>query len=360
MTITNHVCQAPANRCLRVDAGITYPLNRHFAPSALNSHDTSLPFMTAVASVDWYEIGGVVLWKRGTFPELERAFREAQQTRKPVSLQVGKYSVLVQPEGWGKKRESYMRYKIIWENIVVGVSERHASNRQLYNFYLWASGHACVVLGLEAILEFQHSLIKSLGGRLDDSWIKRIDVCLDISGRSVIDELIQKLRDGCFVTSSRDQKGENSPIKIYDQGFAIPTEGIRLTAYDKIAEMKKEERGNDYWQAMIQNRWGGVLPTYATRVEFQVRKGRLFELGMKTAPDVLNRLNEVVAHVTSEASRSFFRFTATPPDLKNGHHSRAKTLPLWKEIIECLQRGFQPLSQRQMRRIRGRRTTTAT
>ena len=333
----------------KADACITYPLNRH------SRHSTHKP-ITTIASVDWYQIGAVVTWNGYSLSELEEAFLKAQRTNRSVECTVGRYSVRVHPSGFGKDRESRMRYRVTWKDIVVGISARHSTNRKLYNFYLCASGKACVMLGLEAILEFQNSLIHALGGRLKDSWIKRIDVCLDIRNFPVIDELIRLLRDGCYVTSSRKRRGQKSPLAFYETGFAISSRDIRLTAYDKLAEMTKKKRGNDYRQAMIQKRWGGELPTSASRIEFQILKGRLFDIDMKTARDVLDRLSEVVADATAESPRCFFRLTESPPDSKNGHQSRAKTLPLWKWIIECFRAEFPATPQPLEKSYRGLKT----
>ena len=346
------VLQTTPKREAGGDSCITYLQCRHPDHSSPHSLPSFGGLHPPVASVDWYEIGAVVKWDSDSLPALEEARLQTQASGKSVTLNLGQLTLKVHRDGFGKGQESHMRYRISWGKVVIGIDARPSTTRQLYNFYFRAPGKACVVLGLEAILEFQHALIRALGGRIDDAWIKRIDVCLDIQGRPVIEELLQKLHEGCYVTSSRKKKGQDNLIEFFETMFAIRSQDIRLSAYDKIEQMRAKRHGDDYLQAMIQNRWGGKLPKHATRIEFRFRKGWLFGLDMRTAEEVLSRLGDVVAHATSEGPYPFFRITESVPDRKNGQQARAKTLPLWKWIIECLRAGFPATSEPLKRRKR--------
>lgn len=330
----------------------THSLNRH--------EDEGSSVNRAVASVDWYEVGGQVAWDEDDsqyeFQKLEDVFRRAQDQKHPEPWSIADKTVLVHPGGIGSGRQSRMRYRIEWGPVMVGLADRPSTSRQLSNFYLKASGEACLLLGLKSVLEFQDGLIRSFCGRLKDSWLKRIDLCLDLPDVSVKDDFVPAYLEDRFVTSAASwgaYAGPNGP-----SGFSFGSKiGLRMNAYDKLAETRT--KGADYQQAMVQYRWGNSWPEKATRIEYQVRKAWLDQFSVSSAPDAVMRLGDIVAKVTSEGPRPFLRFTETRPDRENGHQERAETLAIWKSTITAFRTGFdagvQPLERLKRSSITGSR-----
>jgi len=299
---------------------------------------------TAIASVDWYEIGGQVTWddqdSEYEFRKLDHVLRKAQDRKFPEPWTIAGKTVLVYPGGIGSGKQSRMSYRIEWGPLVIGLADRPSESRQLNNFYLKASGEACLLLGMRAILDFQYEIIRSFCGVLSDSWLKRIDLCVDLPGVSVKDHLVPAYLQDQFITSTEDWGAYAGPKG--PKGFAFSSSRrIRVNAYDKLYEVKR--KGPDYQQAMVQYRWRGSWPESATRVEYQIRKPWLDQYSIGgTAADTLVRLGDLVAKVTSEGPRPLLRFTSTRPDREHGHQGRAKTLPLWREITEAFRSGFSP------------------
>lgn len=81
-------------------------------------------------------------------------------------------------------------------------------------------------------------------------------------------------------------------------------------------------------QLLIDQRWG-VFPFRAIRVEFQLRRGKLKQLGVDSLADWLEKRAAVVRYLTHD----WFRLTAGPVDRK--HPDRTPILPEWQEVQQA-------------------------
>jgi hypothetical protein len=125
---------------------------------------------------------------------------------------------------------------------------------------------------------------------------------------------------------------------------------IVLRIYDKLKEMQASAlRGSPAkYEHMIQKRWGGVEPTNAVRVEYQLRREWLKLHGADTADDLLNKTSEFISYLTGigveveteEGTKihRWFRFLCGEQD--NKHPERNYTLPAWKLVQDAFAEVF--------------------
>lgn len=281
--------------------------------------------------IDWFELAACVHWdftqSAGWFEEFEEAKFAAQESKRPATMQVGGDTIQIAKSGAGRGNDSHKEIQIIWNNARVGLSQRENPTRQLHNASLLVGGTACLVTGWGTCWEFFHRLIKTIGGKLSDEWLRRLDICIDLPNVDLSEELYPALRARQFVTTCRDRKyyerGERAT------GFAVGNSArLRVQIYDKFLDAFMNH-DSVYLAAMQQRRWGEELPRGATRVEWQLGRAWLTQYGLDTATSALERLPDVFGKVSES-----FRITSSVPDRKNLHQSRAETHPLWQRIVD--------------------------
>jgi hypothetical protein len=105
-----------------------------------------------------------------------------------------------------------------------------------------------------------------------------------------------------------------------------------IRIYDKLAETIKCANALKRF-AMMERRWGGIMPGEAVRVEFEIRRQALKDRGIDSVNDYCTKRPDLVYYLADE----WFRFTADIVDRENKNQSRAKVLPLWKEVQAAFQ-----------------------
>ena len=294
--------------------------------------------MSAVAAIDWWDSAGRIAWDDAHNPvmsRLEEVYSLARETKQEQPFALAGKPLFVMSNGMGAGNQPRMTYRLEWGGVTVGLADRPSDKRNAYNFQLKVSGTACLLWGLEAVRATVLAMIEELGGTLRDEWVRRIDVCLDVAGLDLRTDLLPAFMEERFITSALNWNpwfGKGGPT-----GFTIGRGGrVTLNVYDKRLDATTRQ-SPDYFRAMIDRRWGGVLPETATRLEYQIRKAWLDAHGFTTANVVLTGLPYLVLVLTSENSRPFFRLTADAVDRENKHQSRATTLPLWRSLVSALQ-----------------------
>ena len=292
-------------------------------------------------------------WDQRSLEILDAVHQKARELGKPVPWRMADMTALVHPTGMPVGNNSWLKYRVIFAGIEIGISDRHSSGRRNSNFKLQAPGESCLMVGLPGILDFQDAVIRELGGQLVDSWLQRADFCADLSGVSIYDYLLPAFNAKHFVSTASIR---TDYAKTGDAtGFSFCSEGLTLRVYDKLKEVQRKDEL--YKQAMVQHRWGGQLPKSATRIEWQTRKPWLGTASIRSRSDLMSQLGTIVARLTDANSLQLVRFTTAPPDRKNGHQGRAKTDPHWAEINLAFQTGFpegiKPLPQLQRSGITG-------
>lgn len=294
--------------------------------------------VSAVAAIDNWISAGRIAWDGAHHPamtRLEEVYRLARDTKQQQPFALAGKPLFVFENGMGAGRQSRLTYRLEWGGVTIGIADRPADKRNVYNFQLQVSGTACLLWGLESVREIAFAMVEELGGTLRDEWTRRIDICLDLPGLDLRSELLPAFMEERFITSALNWNPWSG--KGGTTGFSVGRGGsVTLNVYDKLVE-SATRKSPDYYRAMIDRRWGGIIPSAATRLEYQARKPWLDAHGFTTADAVLKGLPNIVHLLTAE-SRPLFRMTADRVDRENKHQSRASTLPLWAVLLEVLQR----------------------
>lgn len=296
--------------------------------------------MRGIASVDWWDSAGRVEWVEQDTPareDLERAFTMARELKVDQPLVLAGQSLLLKPNGMGSGNQPRLPFRLeLKSGITVGLAFRPSEKRNVYNFHLKIPGAACLLWGWREVRQQVAAILDALGGQLVDEWVRRIDLCFDVQGLDLRQELLPAFVEERFVTSAHQWNpwgGRDGAT-----GFSVGRGGrVVLNVYDKRLEATRRQKP-DYLAGMIQRRWGGVIPHAATRIEFQVRKQWLDQYRLTSADLVESNLASIFAILTSEEGRSYFRMTADRVDRENKHQSRAATLPLWSALMADMQR----------------------
>ena len=244
--------------------------------------------------------------------------------------------MLLYPKGMGTGKQSRLEYRLEYAGITVAASSRDKADRKLSNFYYKIPGEVCLLMGAAEARKIVQEIAASLGGVLTDEWVRRIDVCCDLADVNLREELMVAFDQGHFLSTAKQWNAwDGSRGKT---GFTVGSRGrVLLNVYDKLLDTFSRHDGV-YQMAMKERRWGGMIPTAATRVEYQLGGEWLRALGLKTTETVLNSLASVVAKVSGRPPHAFFCMTDRDPDSANHHQSRAGVLPTWARIIDTMQR----------------------
>jgi hypothetical protein len=129
-------------------------------------------------------------------------------------------------------------------------------------------------------------------------------------------------------------------------------------SYDKTAELK----GDDVKREFFYNVWferAGYVPEHVTRVEFQLRRPVLKELGINTVEDLKNNLDAIWLYCvgsgnSDDKEKGWCRFCdrkLTAKDRKNKHQSRYATAFLW-EFVRSVSFSQSPEPPVQLERVK--------
>ena len=173
-------------------------------------------------------------------------------------------------------------------------------------------------------------VVEGLGGQIIDEWLRRLDFCIDIVGLDFTRTLYPLLKDRQFTTRCRDRKydEEGDRAKSFSTG---KSSRLRVLIYDKLLECLTKQ-DSVYGQAMIQRRWGGTIPSCASRVEWQMGRPWLKQFGLDKSESIVDRLSDLYAKLADETGGAF-RITNKVPDRANQHQSRVASHPAWRRIV---------------------------
>ena len=291
----------------------------------------------SVVAYDWLEGAGCVEWmaeSRDWFAELERLQTTARERRDPTPYTIGEREVHVFGSGMGTGNQSRLEYRLDWRGVTIAVSNREAMGRQLSNFYFKIPGKACLLIGAEEARDVVHEIIGRIGGSLHDEWFRRVDICMDLPGLCVRDELVPAIEAKQFTGSVKRWKLHHGHQG--KTGFTLGNRKyLQLISYNKALEVV--EQGEEYRAAMVSRRWGGRVPTEATRVEYTITKGLLAKFGVVDSDGFFERLPDVMERLTN-GPYVFFRMTERPIVKGMKNQDRVPTHALWQEIVDRFKR----------------------
>ena len=330
------------------------------------------PFAVAL---DWYETGGLIDWPPGLGLDGDRhrtlePLREAAgRNREPEPLALDGVTWWVKSRGTsGGDRDSYCRYWLTAGPrgcLVVQLNARRCVDRRLYNYRMTVPGDACLLLGVEHCVGLAHELVRFLGGRVADEWVKRADLCVDAPGADLERAAAKPYREGCVLGTAKrsecltridcDDESDvrrESPAGSDDEPLVGRLRDLRgqttgvgfgsrnwcsLTIYEKrVQTAGKSEEVQD---AMQRERWGGRLPDKAVRVEWSVRHAWLTEWGIGDAEAFWGNLSNLGAKLWGLPPYDRYRFVRLvddPAHAAHGNHHRARDSWFWEDVGDAL------------------------
>lgn len=159
----------------------------------------------------------------------------------------------------------------------------------------------------------------------------RIDLCVDLPG---VDFQLynEPYQNGHYVARAQLSKDHGVEIDFVEHGygrektsFHVGANRKKVRVYDKLRETRHQPEKR---ALMIARRWEEE-PDAATRVEFQLRREALKELGVDTVEDYFEKR----AAIAWKLCTDWFRLTDGPVDRK--HPERSQVLPLWWEVARA-------------------------
>jgi hypothetical protein len=184
---------------------------------------------------------------------------------------------------------------------------------------LWRMGPRAAVL-------LCWSILAGRGGQVQRCKPSRVDPCVDVllpEGLWRPQLLEWAITRGRRSDTYRD--GDNLT------GFAVGAGELRARLYDKPAEIRAKSQKQ--WMFDVWGLQGVPAGRRIVRVEFQLRRDALRELGVLTADDVFAKEGRLWAYCTERWLRL--------ADRPGQHVSRRRTLPWW-EVVQRGYRGAQP------------------
>jgi hypothetical protein len=176
-------------------------------------------------------------------------------------------------------------------------------------------------LGPEDVLSIALNIIEANGGHIIEAKLSRVDLCLDFIMSE--NRWSQKLMEYA-VTRATDFEPYYKHKKL--TGIRIGKGVISARLYDKPIEI--EQKSKKYWMFDI---WGiEEVPQgkKIIRIEFQMRREVLKELGLKTAECLFEKIDQAWAYCTKD----WLKFQDRP----GLHHTQRSTFKWYEEI----QNGF--------------------
>jgi len=203
---------------------------------------------------------------------------------------------------------------------------------QISSEILSMSGYATAVKKLENLI--------SLIGSIEEQKISRIDVCADFYTEFNL-ELIPK---SAWVMQVQDYGSRYVGNRF--SGFLFGAGGNLLgRLYDKALEIETKSKKTFFYSLWEKGGWMGELPVW--RMEFQLRREVLREMGVNSTHDLEKKLNGVWQYCCQKWLR------LTLPSLSDTAKTRWPEHPLWFSIKEARfgQGDLQPLFRTRKERL---------
>ncbi len=259
-----------------------------------------------------------------TWPALDRAKREAQQLG-PQVLNFDGLAIVVEPRG---------RAKYTWVFSIGGVqfflNRQETPDPNFGNVRVEIGSYALMRWGADSCYKMAIRVLRKLGGVHVFDRVQRVDPCVDHAG-NLGGRLIDAYMEERVVTRAREdnfyRKSVNGKKRI--TGLMVGRGDITLRIYDKVRELEDKPKGaaeKRVW--LVENRWGGEMPSRAWRIEFQVRSAPLRQLCVVTFQDWMLRRAEVCKYLCEE----WFRICEDVPT--SGNQRRTPESAEWAEVRE--------------------------
>jgi hypothetical protein len=283
--------------------------------------------IASVAGLDWLEWCSFGWWDAAAFYRLRKALdaarEEAQRLDQDVPIDIGGDPVRV--KSTGVRRGLYCRWCLEWQGVEVAIVDCAEESSHAFSVHLIARSLLCMDVGV-GVYSRAAAFLERLGYHQSRTVVSRVDLAVDLVGVKV-GEFVDAFRSGAVVRRARKS------ALYFDggrcTGLVIGKAEVMLRVYDKFleamvsADVVKRE-------VLIERRWGGQVPSCATRVEFQLKREALRVMGFDEVPKLLGNLKSVSEWLTGE----WCRFTDGVSD--RSHTDRCEPSALWRRVTDAL------------------------
>jgi hypothetical protein len=274
-----------------------------------------------------------------TLPPCQKAASEGRKGEDELVLAGQRF--LVAPSGAkvGKKRaRAYFQWQLASEiGFSIQLMKRETCTASSPNCKVEAPSLVLMRFGIKAVVDAAFAAIEALGAKIQRNKVSRVDVCADLPGVD-ISPLYEAFAANHVVSRAVERDTHVADIHLVDTdasvywmrkqvtSFNAGGGDVRMRVYDKI-----KETGSDHkkLETLVNRRWG-VFPFKAIRVEFQLRRGKLRQLGVDDLDDWFAKRATIVRYLTQD----WFRLTDGPV-LDRKHPDRTPLLPHWIDVQRC-------------------------
>ena len=190
--------------------------------------------------------------------------------------------------------------------------------------------------------------INTIELRRKANWITRANLFDSFEERKCIRGVRLRQSEGRLGLSDArcDYFGEEG--KEVKSGLRLGLGDIMLRIYDKVLELKRDVAK----QSLFASVWGKAEYNEqpVTRVEFQLRRPVLRQLGVDTYTDLLEKVSGVWKYCTF----GWAVLCAEAVDMENRHQDRATRHEFWQEIQKADWGSYQPVERMKIRPLKDR------
>lgn len=272
-------------------------------------------------------------WDRQRFEmlseRLDERRRSAEEGGSGLIEVAGGYSLEV--EAAGAKAGVYFRWVAKWGGCRIYLLNRSGASDKTPAVRVTFGSLALMTMGLnECWLRFTQ-LLQAMGFLMHWHQVSRVDLCVDLPGQPV-EPFIEAALSFAYV--SKAKRGSPHYAGPHEwEGWSHGTGPVHMRVYDKLREVKQSQDWAKL-EALMQKRWGGVVPDCATRVEFQLRRETLRDRWqVSTIEDYKQKRRQILEWLTSDWMRLVSG--ATKAVRENRNQTRCPTLPLWDRVREA-------------------------
>ncbi len=273
-----------------------------------------------------------VHWREG-YAELIAALKGAKERAQAHNVPVagveigGRHcAVYRRGRGTGGGKGQHYAFRVETGGLVLLIAEESTPRESTPNVRVLLG--AVTLMRLRGLLNawpYVRNVLESLGGFILWDKLSRVDLCVDIADVNV-QEIVELIRKGCAIGHAR--------ARIYHElngnwtGISIGQGGdVMIRIYDKPHEVYVVNRDTEKAALLELLRWGR-RPEYAVRVEIQLRRTALRELGIGTVSEYRQNRAQAIRYVVED----WFRLTGAVPDRENNNTQRAATHELWLTV----------------------------
>ena len=222
-----------------------------------------------------------------------------------------------------------LRHKFVvrWRDVVITFSGRQVGLPSHPNVQVeMASTHLMSVgCHIEAYGQVM-AMLRSTGMEVERTTVSRIDLCVDLVGRSMR-EFQDEILGGQSIRRATKYKIVGGRDVETWQTFETGKKNM-IRIYDKVEEVKSNPRK---LAIMRQRRWG-KCPDSAVRVEFQVTGDKLQKIGCgRSVGEVFANLGAITDYFTG----NWFRLADRRLDRKSKNQSKPGNSELWNNVVQA-------------------------